>query len=497
MKKTLYTIVCLLLLFNCKEKEEEKNLLSPEALKIEETVLKQKELFDAPGIVIGMIKNDTIIYKGAHGVKSLNTKDSLTTTSLFHMASVSKPFVATAIVQLVEQGKVDLDEKLTHYLPYYTMADERYKDITIKQMLAHTSGIPNTGDYEWDKPQYDDGAAERYARSQKTEVLDFEPGTAYSYSNPAFDILCDVIAKASGMTFEDYMKQHIFEPIGMKNSTFFKPEVPKDLATQPHVFGDSLQNEVSDIYPYNRRHAGSSTLHSNVEDMLLWAQVYLNKGMINGKQIYSEASYELLTTVHTPKDERKVCLSWFPGRINESPIYYHNGQDTGFNSFFGFMPEKKSAIVMMTNTDYFWRQSNAAIILKNIIFNDTLRTRGPIHFKLKDYVLTDGIEKVKEVYFEEKQKSPQDYTFDSGGIDDLGYWLIDRNYLKEALEVFMFNTELEPEHAGWVDSVADAYKAMDSIDLAIKWYEKALEMKPDQDFSQKKLKELLESQPKG
>ncbi|WP_422104809.1 serine hydrolase [Winogradskyella sp.] len=495
MKKTLYTIVCLFLLVSCKE--EEIHTLSPEALKIETEVLKQKVLFDAPGIAIGLIKNDTIVYTGAHGVRSLDTKEPLTTRSLFHMASVSKPFVATAIVQLVEQGKIDLDEKLTHYLPYYTMADARYKDITIKQMLAHTSGIPNIDDYEWDKPQYDDGAAERYARSQNTEVLDFEPGTQYNYSNPAFDILCDVIAKTSGMTFEAYMKQSIFEPIGMKNSTFLKPEVPEDLATQPHVFGDSLQSEVSAIYPYNRRHAGSSTLHSNVEDMLLWAQVYLNKGIINGKRIYSEASYELLTAVHTPEDQRKICLSWFPGRINESPIYYHGGQDTGFNSFFGFVPEHNTAIVMMANTDYFWRTNNAAIILKNIIFDDTLRSRAPIHFKLKDCILKGGIEKMKAIYFEEKQKSPQDYYFNDGELDDLGYWLIDRNHLKPALDVLLFQTEVEPDHAGWVDSVGDAYKEMDSIDLAIKWYKKALEMKPDQDFSKEKLDKLLASQPKG
>ncbi len=486
----ILVLLLIVVALGCKS-EPKPVALSPEALWIEETVLKQKELFGAPGIAIGIIKNDTVIYSDAHGVRSVNTRDTLTIQSLFHMASVSKPFVASAIVQLVEKGKIDLNEKLTTYLPYYTMADERYKDITIKQMLAHTSGIPNTGDYEWDKPQYDDGAAERYARSQSAEVLDFKPDTEYNYSNPAFDILCAVIAKVSGMTFENYMTRHIFEPIGMKNSTFFKPDVPKELATQPHIIDDSLKTAVSEIYPYNRRHAGSSTLHSNVEDMLLWAEVYLNKGEINGKRIFSEASYELLTTVHTPEGQRKVCLSWFPGRIDGSPIYYHGGQDTGFNSFFGFMPEKNTAIVMMANTDYFWRQANAGIILKTIISKDTISSKAPIHLKLKDYVLTEGIEKVKEVYFEEKQKAQPDYTFDDGELDDLGYWLMDRNHLKPALEVLLFQTEVEPEDSGWVDSVGDAYKAMDSIDLAIKWYKKALEMKPDQGFTIEKLSELL------
>ncbi|MEM6685745.1 MAG: serine hydrolase [Bacteroidota bacterium] len=490
MKKLSYIAVVFLVFLSCETAQKE--TISPEILQIDKIVQKQKELFEAPGLAVGVIKNDTIIYADAIGVKTLGTENPLTTKSLFHMASVSKPFVATAVVQLVEQGKIDLDEKLMHYLPYFTMADARYKDITVRQMLNHTSGIPNVKDYEWDKPEYDDGAAERYVKSHATAKLDFTPGEKYRYSNAAFDMLCDLIAKTSGMTFEAYMKKHIFEPVGMVNSTFFKPEIPAELATSPHIIGDDLQKEVGKIYPYNRRHAGSSTLHSNVEDMLLWAAVNLNKGVINGKRIYSEASYKKLTTIQTPKGQKKVGLSWFLGTIDESPIYYHSGGDPGYRTFFGFMPEKKAAIVMMTNTDYFWTLENSAIILKNTVFNDSLHSRAPIHYKLKNYILTEGIEKVKEVYFEEEKKSPQDYVFDSGDIDDFGYWLIDRKYLAAALDIFKFNVELEPEHAGWHDSVADAYKEMDSIDLAIEWYKKALAIKPDQGFSIRKLNALLE-----
>lgn len=490
MKKLLPVTVYLLLFISCKKELKVKKTL--EASKIEAIVRKQKKLFDVPGIAVGMLKDNKIIFADAYGVQGLDTQDALTTKSLFHMASVSKPFVATAIVQLMEKGKINLDEKLTEYLPYFTMADERYKNITIKHMLSHTSGIPDVEDYEWDKPQYDEGAIERYVRSQKTVTLDFTPGEKYTYSNTAFDILCDVIAKVSGMTFEAYVKKNIFEPVGMVNSTFFKPEVAKDVATKPHVFGDSLQMVVSKVYPYNRRHAGSSTLHSNVEDMLLWGKVNLNKGTINGKRIYTEESYTLLTTLQTPEGQRKIGLSWFLGKLNESPINYHSGGDTGYSTFFGFMPDKKAVIVMMANTDRFWTANNALMLLKNSIFNDSLKPKGAIHYKLKDYILKNDIAKVKEVYFAEKQKSPQDYTFDGGDIDDLGYWLLKRKHLEKALDVFKFNIELEPKHAGWYDSVADAYRAMDSVDVAIEWYKKALEIKPDQKFSIKKLNELIE-----
>lgn len=490
MKRIHHLVMLLLVLASCQQ--ETKNQLTAEQMKIEEDLQLQKDLFDAPGLAFGMIVDDTIAYAGAHGVQSLDSQEPMTTQSLFHMASVSKPFVGTAVGILVEQGKINLEAKLTDYLPYFTMADERYKDITIKHMLTHTSGIPNTNDYEWDKPQHDDGAAERYARSHRDKTLDFEPGSQYRYSNPAFDILCDVIAKASGMSFEDFMRTAIFEPAGMKNSSFFRPEKENPLATSPHIYGDSLQRVVSEIYPYNRRHAGSSTLHSNVEDMLLWAQLYLNKGTLDGVEVFTEQTYELITRVHTPDSLRKVGLSWFHGNLNESLILNHSGGDTGYRTFFGFMPKQKSAVVIMANADNFWTVNSAAGILKNAVFYDSVRPQAPIHYKLKDYILTEGIDKVKAVYQEEKDKSISLYDLDSGNLDDLGYWLIDREYLEEALDVFMFNTELEPEHAGWVDSVADAYRAMDSTDLAIQWYRKALVMKPDQGFSERKLKELLD-----
>ncbi|MCE7995518.1 MAG: serine hydrolase [Roseivirga sp.] len=485
-------IVFLCILSSCQPATPEKNL-SPEATRVEQLAIKQMRSFDVPGLAVGVIKNGEVLYAGAHGFQGLDSPKPLTTHSLFHMASVSKPFVATAMAQLLEQGKIQLDDKLTDHLPYFTMADGMYKEITLNHMLNHSSGIPDVEDYEWDNPQYDDGAVERFARSHANIKLDFAPGTEFSYSNAAFDILCDVIARASGLTFEAYVKQHIFEPVGMTNSTFLKPEVPAELATKPHILGDDLRRVVSKVYPYNRRHAGSSTLHSNVEDMLLWAQVNLNKGIINGNRIYQESSFRLLTTSQIKiNTNRSVGLSWFQKSLKGSNMVYHSGGDLGYSTFFGFLPEQKSAIVIMTNTDGFWAQDAASTILANTIFGDSLNWKAPIHYKLKDHILTEGIEKTRQVYFDERDQSPQNYLFSGDYIDNLGYWLIDRGQAQKALEVFMLNVELEPEDSGWPDSVADAYVAMDSTEAAIKWYKKALEMKPTQNFTIRKLNRLLQ-----
>lgn len=247
--KFYYLLVLLLasLFLACGEKTEDIHL----EVKFDSLLLLHKESWAIPGVVLGIIKNDEVVYAKALGVQGIDTNDPLTVKSVFHMASVSKPFVATAIMQLVEDGKVELDGRLIDYVPYFKMADERYKTITIRQILNHSSGIPDVEDYEWHKLEYDENAAKRYAQSFINSKLDFTPGDGYSYSNAAFDMLANVIAEVSGITFEEYMKKNIFEPIGMVNSTFFTPDVPEELATKPHVIGDSLQLAVSKVYPYN------------------------------------------------------------------------------------------------------------------------------------------------------------------------------------------------------------------------------------------------------
>ena len=175
---------------------------------------------NVPGFAIAIVQNQQVVYAAGFGVKNLTNKnEKVTPQSLFHMASITKPFVATSIMQLWEQGKIDLEAPLIKYLPYFRMKDERYKTITIRQMLSHVSGMPDVEDYEWEKPQYDDGALERYVRGLGDLSLIATPGATFRYSNMAYEILGDVIAKVSGESFEDYVKHHILEPLDMKSST--------------------------------------------------------------------------------------------------------------------------------------------------------------------------------------------------------------------------------------------------------------------------------------
>ena len=454
----------------------------------------QRASFELPGLAVGVIKDNQVIYAKGFGVQSLADPKPLTKYSLYHMASVSKPFVATAIMQLVEKGKMDLDKKLTHYLPYFKMKDPRYKAITIRHVLTHTSGIPDVKDYEWDKPQYDDGAAERYARSFGNVSLDFAPGTKQNYSNAAFDIMAAVIAKVSGTTFENYMKQNIFKPIGMVNSTFLKPEVPKKLATASHELDKNLKMAVRPVYPYNRRHAPSSTLHSNIHDMLLWAKMYLNGGVINNKQIISPKSYKALTTpkVATGNGD-SVCLGWFTMPVRKYRMVRHSGGDPGFTTYFGFIPEKGMAVVVMGNNELFKAYNMVYMILTKVLFNkikDYRVKRFHYDSKVRQTVMTKDISQLKKLWLDAKKSKNPGFAMKDWHLDDLGYWLIRRKHYQKAVNVFLLLVELFPKEGGWYDSVGDGYRAWGKKALAIKWYKKSLEIAPERKDTQRKLKAL-------
>jgi CubicO group peptidase (beta-lactamase class C family) len=301
-----------------------------------------------PGFAIGVVKNGKLIYAKGFGVAKLGASTPVTSRSLFHMASVTKTFVATAVMQLVEQGKIDLDSPITKYLPYFKMDDERYRDIKVRQMLSHTSGIPDTTNYHWDQPEYDDKALERFVRSTANQKLIFAPGEKFAYSNTAYEILGDLIAKVSGETFEDYVQHHILTPLGMKDSTLLVRQANASLLTSPHV-EEGGQLVVSKVFPYNRAHAPSSTLYSNIDDMSRWAIANLNHGEFEGRRILKRETAELMWQPVVSASNMKEGISWFTKDLQGHRLVMHDGGDIGFQSRLLLAPDDSVAVIAMAN----------------------------------------------------------------------------------------------------------------------------------------------------
>jgi CubicO group peptidase (beta-lactamase class C family) len=311
---------------------------------------------DAPGLAVGVVKDMELVYATGFGVMNLKTGEQVTPRTLFHMASITKPFVATSIVQLLEQNKLSLDGRIVEYLPYFEMKDERYDTLTIRQFLTHSSGMPDVEDYRWDKPEYDEGALERYVRSLTDQELLFEPGEKFTYSNMAFEVLGDLIAKVSDQSFADYVKEHILQPLDMKDSSILVQEVDPELLASGHVEGWFGTTRVSKHYAYNRIHGPSSCLYSSVVDMSQWAIANMNKGKLEGMRILDTSSVELMWTpaleeVRVADGNRPVHigLSWFLTEIEGYRIVTHGGSDTGYRTNFVMYPDEGVAVIVLSN----------------------------------------------------------------------------------------------------------------------------------------------------
>ena len=144
--------------------------------KIEALVAKTMTENKIPGYALGIVKDGKIVYTKGFGVERVGGDKPVTPHTVFGTGSVGKTATATAIMQLVAEGKIDLDAPVTDYLPYFKLADERYKDITVRHLITHRSGLPEIQDWLPLPVEYDDGALERYVRSLDKVGLQFPPG---------------------------------------------------------------------------------------------------------------------------------------------------------------------------------------------------------------------------------------------------------------------------------------------------------------------------------
>ncbi len=316
------------------------------------------DFYDIPGIAVGIIR-DGERFTGAKGWRNYETKAPMTADCIFHCVSLSKLFTATGIMKLVEEGRLGLEDKLVDVIHGLPIVDRRWEEMTIYQMLSHSSGMPDVVDYHWCDAEKDEEALRRYAFSDQVagKKLLWDPGEGgFRYSNIAYELLGLVIEEISGMQYEEYMSESLLKPAGMKNSTFLTFErTGGSLALEdidaaglamPHKKAQDRSIVPEDHYPYHRAHAPSSTLTSNVDDLLDWAQIHLEKGLLK------EETYETMWHPHVriPNTRESMGLGWFMRRQAGYQLVGHEGMDDGFRAGLWICPELQAAVVMLCNT---------------------------------------------------------------------------------------------------------------------------------------------------
>lgn len=317
--------------------------------KIEAVLMDTMQEYQVPGCALGVAQDGQIVYSQGFGVSEIDTDKSITVQSVFHLASVSKTVTATGIMQLVSEGKIDLDAPVIDYLPYFSLENEPADNITVRQLLSHTAGFPDVEDWMADfaSSDSDEEALERQVRSMSGRERLFAPGEDWSYSSAGFNVLGDIIAKVSGQNYEEYVQEHVFTPLGMTLTTSLVNEVDQELLVSPHTKDDEEQIGVNDVYPYSRMHGPSNNLYSNVEEMLHYAMMHLNRGELDGVRILPESAYDDMWSIAS--DQRDYALGWWISEHGSHRVVNHGGLDFGFNAYLGLIPEESIGLLLACN----------------------------------------------------------------------------------------------------------------------------------------------------
>jgi len=439
-----------------------------------------------PGLAIGVVSKEETIFAKGFGVKNVNTNEPISEHTLFHMASVSKTFVAMGIMHLVEKNSIDLDSFLIDYLPYFEMKDDRYKTITIRHLLSHISGMPDESDFGWENPQYDDYALERYVRSNKQKELLSSPGESYAYSNIAFDILGDVIHKVSGEYFEQYMKNHVLDKLDMTESHFFKPSLKDEMLAKPHILNveDSYGPKVSGIFPYHRAHGPSSTLCSNVIEMCQYARTILNQGRYKKTVVLDESAFfEMFKEqgkTNWGEYTSEIGLSWFLGDYKGHRLVSHSGLDTGFRSNLLILPENDIGIVVMTNSDYIGTQVIWKSIL-DVLLGENVNVKyiqNSLARFLAKTIINEGLNKAYKDYHKIKINLDR-YLVIEDELNYVAYELFENKKVNEAIGLLEIAIDIYPESSNLYDSLGEMYLYKGEKELALSHFMSAVKLDPE------------------
>jgi CubicO group peptidase (beta-lactamase class C family) len=328
--------------------------------KIEALVEQEMADKDIPGVSLGIVKDGQVAYAKGFGVAERDTDRAMTPQTQFPVACITKGFTTAAIMQLVEQGLVDLDAPVTDYLPYFKLADERYKEITIHHLLANTAGLPMP-DYVTlyggfsHNPSWSPDLLEKYVRSLADKPMATDPAdNIFMYGGDYFDILGDVIAKVSGQPFEEYMDQYILQPLGLEHTTFIVDELDPELAAAAYWQDENGEMQVSVPSPtYYPAHTPSNGMFSTTEDLLKWAIFNLNRGELDGRQIVPASAYDEMWKPQTEIPWGGIYQHWGYGwgisDLEDHRLVFWGGGHIGAPTAYYLAPDENLAVYVAAN----------------------------------------------------------------------------------------------------------------------------------------------------
>ncbi len=310
-----------------------------------------------PGVSVLIMKEDSVIFSQGYGIADLSTGLTIDDNTFFNIASVSKQFSAVAIMMLAEEGKLSLDDNLKKWFPDFQA--DFFNDIKLSHLLSHTSGIPDSRDRSNREFVTKATDVESYSYIAKLDSLNFEPGSKYEYMNPTFQLMYSIIEMASGIPFETFMKERIFNPSGMEETLYF--EEGRFIPRMAHGYLQNGDTKVFEEFDYGEESffatKADGGIYTSVREFINWEKV-LRKNILISEKMTNDA--------HSPKIKIEEIVDnyygygWFIEKKTDYPTkIYHTGDNGGFQILAARYPEENILILIFSNRNDKNREENA------------------------------------------------------------------------------------------------------------------------------------------
>ncbi|WIG96064.1 beta-lactamase family protein [Myxococcus sp. SDU36] len=440
----------------------------------------QKGLFN--GTVLVANEQGLLLKKG-YGSANLEWKVPHAPDTKFRIGSITKSFTATVVLQLVAEGRLQLDDPITKHLPDYR--GDTGGRVTITHLLNHTSGIPSyTSAPHFKADSVNPYGVAEFVKKSCSGDLAFEPGTKYAYNNCGYYLLGALIEQLTGQTYAQAVQARIFGPLGMKDSGYdvTATVLPKRASGYAPTPGGYVNAPYLDMgQPY-----AAGSLYSTVEDLYRWERAFHGDTLMPA---------ELKQKMLTPGLQR-YGFGWVitPMQLHDGkthvPIIFHSGGINGFSSLLVRVPERKEVVILLDNTTQGGLQEIAGGVLSILRGIAPRPARIPIGKVLMEALGKGSAAEAIATYRALKKAKEAQYDFGESQLNTVGYHLLRGGRVADAIAVFKLNVEMFPKEANCYDSLGEAYAAHGDKEQAIANYRKSLELDAKNEHAVKMLEAL-------
>ena len=380
---SFFLVSCGLFSANLAPSEETPSSPFSESIQAFEKFMKERmKLDNVPGISVGFLKDDYFWAQG-FGYSDLENRAPAKAESSYRLASITKTITALAVLQLVEAGKIDLDADIQTYVPYFP---KKRWPVTVRQLLGHLGGISHYRNYDTEQRIKVQKSTKEAIAIFKDFPLVAEPGTRYSYSSYGYNLLGAAIEAASGQSYGNYIKEHIFEPLGMKNSRMDSPVdlIPLRVKGYRLLGGKIKSSEYVDV---SSRFATGGT-RSTVVDLLKYAQ-----GIVDGKLLKKETYRQMFRSMVTKTGfSTSYGMGWNVNPWRGHFQVSHGGSQSETRTYFLILPKERFALAIATNLE----QLNLTPYIRRLaelVLDEDLDSRTYVSDK-EGQVILDACDKV-------------------------------------------------------------------------------------------------------